>query len=443
MKKINLFIISGIILAFLHIIFFVYQLNNNNIYLIDSYQYLDASENLCENGILYSGDLSKPIDLDLYTRRPPGYPVFIIIAKMLFKSDYSILFLQILLSIFTLLLILKLSVKELNVKTMVAFLLLVLFTPSQMIYSNLIMSEILLQFFVALVFLFLVMYLEKQHLIYLIICNILIGILMLIKPVFYLFFIPNFFYMLFLSIKKRMQYITLLSIFPILILVAYMSFNYSKTGMFSFSSIQSYNLMNVNYKNFLLKTKGDFIAENEINSVMSSANQIEDDVERKKYIDKETKKRIIDNIVSYTVYHFMGIPRFFFDPGRFDISTFFNIETKQQKGLMYYYNSEGWRGVVDYLVRKQPIGLTVAMVVILLLNVVKVFLMIIFFVQNRFGGEERIFLFTIIGYVAVLTGPLGVSRFSLPLFPLYLYMILKVLEAHAGGAAYSAGKRAI
>ncbi len=152
-----------IILLGIHIVFFVSQIFLQNYEMSDSKDYLWMADNI-SSGELYSGDLNKEINPDLYTKRPPIYPIFLYLAQTIFKHKVFVLFLQNILSFLSLFWI-RNSLFQFGYKREYDkwFLLLSLFSPAQFIYANMIMSEVLFQFILVGMFLQLTTYVKKSR----------------------------------------------------------------------------------------------------------------------------------------------------------------------------------------------------------------------------------------------------------------------------------------
>ena len=117
------------------------------------------------------------------------------------------------------------------------------------------MSKILFQFLIVLLcYLFhkTVTHKKISHLLYF---QIVIILLFLTKPIFYLFIIPNV--ALGIWFTKHIKRAYLLPVLPVIICVLYMNWNYQRTGSFEFSSIQNINLKNYNLLYFNIATYGE------------------------------------------------------------------------------------------------------------------------------------------------------------------------------------------
>ena len=82
------------VVLLVHLLFLLSASTNPPTPLSDSAEYLNASHNLFSKGILYGGDLDLPMQEELYTRRPPLYPIFLGVTAVI-PSDTLVFIIQI------------------------------------------------------------------------------------------------------------------------------------------------------------------------------------------------------------------------------------------------------------------------------------------------------------------------------------------------------------
>src|SRR6478752_1224276 len=97
----------GIFIIAIHALYFIIAINTGSIYLVDSYGYLHQAKNIIEHHSWYAEDWNAPILIDYFTFRPPLYALFIIVCKSIVTSDFSILVMQNVMSIFNIFLLWK------------------------------------------------------------------------------------------------------------------------------------------------------------------------------------------------------------------------------------------------------------------------------------------------------------------------------------------------
>jgi hypothetical protein len=135
--------------------------------------------------------------------------------------------------------------------------------------------------------------------------------------------------------------------------------------------------------------------------------------EKNKCLGKGVRNYILKNPVKYGWFHLKGSIRYFLDPGRFDLATFFRIQEADSPGLLKALNKDGVSGVFRFL-KHQGWGLVVILVLIALFKLVKVAGFLLYLFKKNEQLQLRIFLVVLVGYFAMVTGPLGASRFLLP-----------------------------
>jgi len=303
------------------------------------------------------------------------------------------------------------------------FLLLLAFSPAQMIYANLIMSETIFQFTLALGFYFLVKYFKKDSIKYLLYFNICIAVSAFVKPVIYLFVYPSFLLMLYFSFKSKSIKPILLGIVPIILIQTYTFWNYKRTDYWQFSSIQTTNLFQYNSYYFNVQRIGLEKANLYFDDQIQKADSIKSYPEKQRYIERASNQLIRQNFIGYSWFHFKGMLRFFIDPGRFDISNFFGLEENSSPGFFERLNIEGLKGVINYLFQ-QNLFLIVALFLVALVNLIKFAGLILFLTSKQIDLKFRLAIFFIVGYIAFATGPLGASRFMMPLIPFLILVTL-------------------
>lgn len=405
----------------IHLLFFITKIWIGDYFILDSYEYYKLSENILYEFEFYCGDLNNTIDLRNYNRRPPLYSIFILVSSFFLKFNTGILLFQNILSVVSLVLIRKIF-KEHSFKINTALYFLFIATSlNQFIYSNLIMSEMFFQFMIILLFYSLHRVIQNPSWKRLIIFQLLIALVFLTKPVFYLFIIPNIVLTFLIYKKTKIRWGFLSSILPISIFVLYSFWNYNRTGSADFSSMQNFNLLEWNVKYFHQNKYGAQKALAINDSILSKSEEIKSYPERQNYIKNSSIEYIKKDLIGYSIFHLKGCFRIFVDPGRFDIANFFKIESENSElGILHHINEGGIKGAFNFL-RSQNILLFISFFLILFFNLIKVIGFVWFWIRNYKNQPLTIFvmLFVIL-YITALTGPLGASRFFVPILPSYL-----------------------
>jgi hypothetical protein len=412
-----------LLLLIIHAVFFIIACIKSNIYLVDSHEYLRQAVNLKEHGSLYTGNWDElPHNPEFFSRRPFLYSLFILMIKLPFSSDLWILVFQNLLSIlniFGVYLLLKKHRKDLTWPLLIIGTLLL---PAQLIYANLVMSEIFFQTCLFWSCFFYIRAYEKLSLQNVLLSQLFLTAALLTKPVMLYFWLPNLF-VLFLLVYKQRKWM-LLAFSLLLPLTAYIvsEYNRSVTGYFHYSSIKAANMLTYNAGYFVFAKGGQAEADSFHNSTMRKADATATYGERMQVIEKECAKVIKDDPSGYAKLHIAGMFNLMLDPGRFDLYHFLQLPKEQKKGLFHQLNRDGYGAIKEYLSSiSWPVFLTLLLVG--LWNVL-VFLSLLFFVFNRkIPLFVRMLLLILIGYIVMLTGPVGASRFKVPLYPLLLFTL--------------------
>ncbi|MFK5891512.1 MAG: hypothetical protein QM486_12355 [Flavobacteriaceae bacterium] len=423
------------ILVLVHLLFFFFAVYNSNYYpfsgfnfkLTDPYQYLTEAKNIVEHGVFYCGDLSQPINFDFYTLRPPVYPLFLSVFYLLKAPLYVIIFFQNIISIASILLVRK-TILLFNYKKKydTLFIGLLLLTPSQFIYANTIFSEVIFQFFIVLMFRYMVLFSKFKKKKYLLRYSIALVLAAFTKPVMYLFVVPSLLYMFYVSYKIKKWYPIILSFVPVLAVLLLMSWNHKRTNTYQYSSIQAINLLNYNTRLFMMSKKGSTFADKFLDSIHNNADKIQDYSERNSYLNSASQNYLSHNLFGYGFYHLQGSVFAMLDPGRFDISNFFMLNTKnvKQKGILFHLNNGGFFSVVKFLIDTYSIPLLLFLGLILFINVFKLLSLVLFIFNKRINLNFKIIVLGLLLYIILLAGPVGASRYMMPLVPIIIGVIL-------------------
>lgn len=419
MRKQHLFLF----IVLIHIIYFIFALAWGNIYTGDSDEYLYQANNLRYHFSTYSGDLEEPIKTKLYTLRAPFYPMVIMFSKFIYNSDWTILIFQNLLSIINLLLIINLLSHfkfKFNIYPWIA-LSLILF-PTQFIYANMVMSEIIFQSLILLAFLSIYKYLSSSTIKYLLLFNILISLALLTKPVMLYFWIPNLLFSFWLFYKYRKPAIIFLALLLPATGLARSYHNLQTTGYFHYSSIKSFYILTCTTYCLVENLHGTDSAKAFRKKVEIEAATQLDFGNQDKYILNECKKVIQNNIVPYAVYHAKGMVNFFIDPGRYDMLIFFRMKHTEQEGFINLYKKKGMRGVLEYF-RQIPMFQFTWLTLIFFLNTFIFFGFMRFVFTQEMSITIKVFLIMIVLYLSFVAGFTAYARFKIQMYPLLLFTL--------------------
>lgn len=421
-------------LLLIHLLFFTLTLIQPPDPLPDSTEYLNASTNIYTRGILYCGELSEPLREELYTRRPPLYPFLLGIA-LVSGSTIPVLLLQVLFSMLSIYMMVKIFGSGGNLQGKIfnmLLLLFVLFTPAQFIYSNRIMAEIPFQLILMLmtwcVFRHFKLMAKENPPVganrYVWLFYLLLSLGMAMKPVLFPFLVPVVLYSVYSFIRtKKIAWIVGLMI-PLIWVTSYSIYNKHRTGSVQYSSIQTANLVNYNLRYFIMADEGPDQAAETVDLLYEKCQSAPVYAEKNRCLTEGVRETIMKEPFRYALFHLKGSVRYFLDPGRFDLVTFFSFSLPDSPGILKTVNEDGFRGILRFL-KTQGWGWILLLGLIAVFKGFKLVGLLIFLFRGRDELPFKIFLGMLIGYLALVTGPLGASRFLLPVELLMIGASLK------------------
>jgi len=405
--------IKQILLVFLVVFHFTmfYSLRNEPVQLRDSEEYIHSAENYYIYGNFYAGIHNAETDYRLFSKRTPLYPLILVSFKALNIHPNYIYIVQTFLGLLNIFLALVL-LRMLLPSKRASYILLgvfILLTPSQFIYSQFIMADLWLQTLVMVLMVSLARYLETNNKKWILTCIITGTLCALIKPV----FLPASFIIgligLFIFLKEKIYFFTLITLIPFFSWYMLSSKNEKLTGVFHYSSIGSMNLLHYNTNLYLNKAIGQAETEKLLGPLMIVPYSKAEFKQNYQAINTVCRKALITHFAGYSFYHLKGSVLFFLDPGRFDLYSFFKIEQEDSAGFLH---KGAATSKLEDMLSKHP-TLFLVLILVFLINVIKTIGFIGFIWQNRqrklvWIGAAMVF------YFALITGPLGASRFALP-----------------------------
>lgn len=407
------------IVILVHSVFFVKQVFFHHSIIKDGIEYLYAADNIVKNHTLYAWDLNDQYDVKWLTKRPFLYPALLAFIQLLaFNQSAVFVFLTLLLQNGISLLCLYLAFKTLsNLNYKLHYKLALLFfiiTPAQAIYANLIMTEIWLQFcLISMLYIhFNPQYSDTKKIILIGLC---IMAAMALKPVMAPF---SFLFPLYYFLVKQKKLIPLLFL-PLLFYFGSNYINLKRTGYFHYSSISTINLLQYNTYLTVMNKHGIVHADSVVDKITDDSKRLNSFEEQQIYRQQACKKILKDNFFLYTYLHLKGMLVSFIDPGRFDITQFFNL--KHNEILMYETNSANKYEKLKKIFLS-PIG--IVLILLILANVFKAIFYLKYLCSSPLFHNQKIALITLPAYIITLTGIIGTSRFLIPLFPILLIIFL-------------------
>lgn len=415
-----------LIIIVLHLAVLIAGLVLNNHMLKDSMEYLYQAQNIAEHGISYAADYSGPVDPKYFSRRPPGYALFLM-ATGVFGSKALIIILQTFFSLAICFLALKLAYKSIgDKKTLFAVPAGLLLFPSLLVHTQFIMADIL---FMALIFMWFwfsrnYFITQKPKLVWG--ANISLAAALFVKPVLLYFWPVNLAVLVWYSLKQGKKLTWFPGLFPAVVVLIVGWMNLQHTGHFHYSSIQASNIVSYNAYPVAEKLYGTDSAGKLVREWYYLAEQENSLQAQMESMKSKATELIFDHPVHYGMYHVNGMINFFLDPGRYDIVNFFGMETSGE-GLMAHFQKNGYSGILQSM-RTIPVALLASMAIVFLWNI----FLLVAFVWFIFAGPmekfTKVLAVLMVLYIVFVTGPVGTARYKVDIYPLLLFTAPLFLE---------------
>jgi hypothetical protein len=417
--------LAWLILALVHILVAAVGFVMNSNQTADSAEYLHQATNLREHLSFYCGEWSAAFIPERFSLRPPGYGVFLSLTSWGSANLLLPVFLQIVISLATIYIAWK-CVRIISGKQVNSWLFLIPLTGflTQFIYSGMIMSEILFQFFLISAIACAIMFHHSGMFKWVIGFQVALAVAMLIKPVMWLFPLVSFPMIVWLYSGSGFSKKLYLSFLIPFIIIGGMHFrNYSLTGVAEYSSVSRKLMINYNIPALLEQRVSREEAAFIIDSLQNSVSGLTY-AERAEEIDTYSRNLIQEAPLDYFLLHIKGMLRFFMDTGRWELRNYFQLQISWQS-----LGEAG--GSAQYLKQWSPSAI-VYQIYCVIINLLLLYALIRFAFNKIVDFRNRRILIGVILYLALLTGPSASSRFRLPAFPLQL-VAWGVLIAHSSG----------
>ncbi len=383
----------------------------------DSFEYIQSARNFLGEGIFYSGSLDQPIDPMLYSLRTPLYPFIISLSIYVTQSPIWVTLFQLLLTLLGAYFLWEI-LAFLNCKTSIASLVVTcyLLYPAQVIYTNLFMAEITLQFLLLASLYFCTRFCKTGNMGNLALMNVCLGLAALAKPIMMYFWIPNLLFHGFLFWRNRRKSILVLALLPACCVFLWSYRNYSLTDYFHFSSIKTYNMLRYNMRSLVRDSHRSSEANQirkEFGKRLESASDL---AESSRMIEAEFARTAFANWKSTAESYIEGTLTLFLDPGRFDIYQFLGLDSDVRAGDVF--KSE--LTAIPALLLKIPIPILIHLILVGLLNLFIAAAFVYFLVKSSGRPEFKLYVVLVVLYMVAVAAPTGVSRFRLSFMPFLL-----------------------
>ena len=410
---------------FIHAVYFMLSVILGGIYTLDSPEYIYTASNLWNHGISYAGSFTTDsTNPDLFSLRPPGYGIFIMICSLISENHYCILIIQNMLSIFILYWIYEfIQEKTGSEDGLFWFWSGLIFFPVYFILVNMVMADAVLGVVLLLSIFSLQKYLVSHHWKYILLFNLLLGVSVMVKPVMMYFWIPNLVFSGYLYFRHFSVYIILTAFILPLIGGVWSYRNYQKTGYFHFSSIKMQNLLELNagavvsfkYDHETMKSNRKFIR--------SESEKKNSYKEKSEFLLTAAEDTILNNKTIYTYLHMKGMANFMLAPGRVDIETFLNRSPEKEISLLYEIEKKGIKSGLQHYFSNVDFAMFLTVILIFIWNVMCLSLILLSFYNYKLSIPLRIFIFMLLTYIVFVSGPGGYARFKTAVYPLILLLL--------------------
>ncbi len=404
--------IELLVILIVHMGFLFIQMKSGNYLVEDSTEYIQAAENILNEGILYCGNPDLNTDPALNTKRLLVYPLLILAFQSFSTKLFPIILFQLFLSVGSFLLMLRIF--NPNKESRLILLGLIVFFPVQFIYTTLVMPEILFQFILMLAVIMILGYIQTGRIRILWYYQALLVTGILIKPELWLFIIPNILLFIILYFKSRQRLVLISSLIPLVFLIILGGINQKRTGYFHVSSIQQIMLVDNKLRSFIADRDGEEQADELLKDIHRNCEHQRDLKERSKCFSSSAVEYIKNDLLAYSLFHMRGMAKFFLDQGRSEISNFFATYRLSAKAVLHQQDPELENSAGDDIF-SQPILMKVVLVLILLFNIIRIVGFLFFLFNKNIKSEFRLFLFLLVFVLAFSAGPLGTASYMLPI----------------------------
>ncbi|PQP35626.1 hypothetical protein C6A37_01635 [Desulfobacteraceae bacterium SEEP-SAG9] len=361
------------------------------------------------------------------TIRTPGYPSFIAMIYLIFGvRPWVVLFIQLLLNIFSLIMVYLLSKMFFNNKISIIATFLYAIDPHVIFYSTTLLTDTLFVFLFLSSILSLIQGLSNQKALFLFLTGFFLGLATLVRPISqYFIFIVLLIVLFYPDIKWsfRLKAIPCFLFIFILTISPWMFRNYSQYGRLSLTSMQGSTLL-FWYATYVevsktSKTKEQVRTEFKNIAEEKGINNIDNQFAKSDIYNKIAIDYLSENINTYVIYHIKGNLKMFANLNTKNICDFLRLKNTK---LDYEYSATSFSNLIaNFLKVKTMHEIAVGILIIFFLLIT--YSSFIIGAISMISKKESLFLFLtllIIFYFLSLTGIMGDARYKLPIEPFIL-----------------------
>jgi len=357
--------------------------------------------------------------------RTPGYPLFVaLIYSFSSCSVWLVLFIQILLSLVSVLLVYKITVTLFSHNIALLSSLLFAIDATQALWTVELYTETLFLLLFLISIYFLCIGIRDGRLSLICLSSLFLGIATLVRPILSMFpFVAVIVILLLTNFKLRIRVAQ--SLIFVVIFIATISpwliHNHSKYGETKLSSISGFNLLYYNAAYTEVYKTGKTIEEvhNRFNDVVIRQGADTANIrsfKNSKILSGVAKEYIKDNFVLYGKRHFMGIVNMYAGLGTKKITSVLHLKTESLND-----NTFGGPGIFtrifSFLHNKTAAVIIIAFMLGLYLLINYLFSLYGIVILTKKRERFLILFILIILYFSVLTGVIGYDRYRIPFMP--------------------------
>lgn len=287
--------------------------------------------------------------------------------------------------------------------------------PLQYFYASLPMPEIVAQF--GLVFWLIFQYKKSNFAL-----SVVTALLILLKPIFIVLFIPLFLQVFMVIKRERTFYPILFACIPIFVVFVQVNFNKTHWNFAGISSVGTTNAYEYNRYMLLKEQVGQTQTDSIYTKESAYLNTLSNlDLQKGDWMSEKVWNSISENPFTYAYLHLKGSIQMFVDPGRYDAMVFFRW--KPHAGFMQVKEGSGTHNKT-----RRPLKEWFYILFFALLNSIKLLILFrVLFIQIVRYKQVKIWQvlsWLIIGLYALAIGPVGTARYAIVLYPLIAVLVV-------------------